>query len=385
MPATTCIIGAGVIGAALAAELAAAGARVEVLCDGPLGRDTSAASLSWLNAAGKPPAKYTLMNIAGMRKHADYARRHGVAPWRHQGGNLRICFTDEEAARTAATMEELAAFDYPSRWLTAAELVDLEPDLAPDVVRRARVAFFPGECWINGAPLIARLLADARAHGAAVRASAKVIGFEVDGGRVVAAQLEGRGRIEADVFALCAGPAAGLLAAKAGRHLPLANEPGFQVYTAPAAVTLGRVIHGPGLNLRPDGAGRICLHDFAADQTLLPREGASREELETDPGAWRVDPASVETLLARLREFYPGAEGIPAEAVRIGVRPIPLDRLPIVGFLGPGSNLYAAVMHSGVTQALWVAELAAREIMDGPVEDLASFRPTRFAAVPEQV
>jgi hypothetical protein len=42
-------------------------------------------------------------------------------------------------------------------------------------------------------------------------------------------------------------------------------------------------------------------------------------------------------------------------------------------------------MHSGATQALWVGELATREIMDGPVEDLAFFRPARFAAVAEQV
>jgi len=383
MPPRVCIIGAGLIGASLAAELATAGGRVEVLCDRPLGSDTSAASLSWLNAAGKPPVEYTLMNINGMRKHAEYAQRHEHAPWYHRGGNLRICFTDDEAERTAATMQGLAGFDCPSCWLTETEVRRLEPDLAPEVVRGARVAFFPAECWINGAPLIARLLAEARANGATVRARAKVIGFEAAGGRIIAARLQGGERVEADVFALCAGPAAGALAAEANCHLPLANEPGFQVYTVPVAVMLGRVIHSPRLNLRPDGAGRICLHDYAADATLLPREGASREELETSAGAWRVDPTVIEMLLARLREFYPGTEGIPAEAARVGMRPVPPDRKPIIGFLDPWPNLYAAVMHSGATQALWVGELATREILDGPVEELALFRPTRFAAVAE--
>jgi glycine/D-amino acid oxidase-like deaminating enzyme len=325
------------------------------------------------------------MNINGMRKHAEYARRHQDAPWYHRGGNLRICLTEEEAERTAAMMLELAGFDYPSRWLSETELMSIEPDLAPDVVRRAQVAFFPSECWIDGAPLIARLLADARSNGATVRVSPKVVGFETGRGSITAARFEGGERVEADVFALCAGPAAGALAAKAGCHVPLANEPGFQVYTAPTAVALGRVIHSPALNLRPDGAGRICLHDFAADETLLPREGASREELETNAGAWRVDPAAVETLLARLKEFYPGTEGVPAEAARVGMRPIPRDRKPIIGFLEPWPNLYAAVMHSGATQALWVGELATREIIDGPVGDLAFFRPARFAAVAEQV
>jgi hypothetical protein len=45
-----------------------------------------------------------------------------------------------------------------------------------------------------------------------------------------------------------------------------------------------------------------------------------------------------------------------------------------------GAGLIDDVMLSGATQALWVGDLATREIMGWPVEDLAYFRPTRFAA-----
>lgn len=376
MPLTVSVIGAGLVGSAVAAALAEAGCAVTVLAADPLGSDTSAASLSWLNAARKPPASYTAMNIEGMRSHADYARRHGDAPWFHRGGNLRFCFDEAEAAAQERILDQMKAFDYPGGWIGAQEVLELEPDLDPGLVRRAQVAFFPGEGWINGPALVGRLLADARAAGARVMVPARVTGFDLVGGRIAALRLEGGERLEADVCVNCAGPAAGRLAAEAGCTLPMANEVGAQVYTAPAATTLGRVIHSRDLNMRPDGAGRICLHDYATDRLI--EHGGDADD--TSAAGYRLDPAHVAPLLDRLGAFYPAAAGVRAEAVRIGMRPIPQDRRPVMGFLDGCANLYAAVMHSGATLALRAGELAAREIAGGEtVADLADFRPSRFA------
>lgn len=375
-----CVIGAGLIGSAAAAELAAAGASVTVLAADRLGADTAIASLSWLNAADKPPAAYTRMNLEGMRKHAEFAAACGTAPWYNRGGNLRLCFDDSEVARVQGMIDAMAGWDYPGRWLSAEELRQLEPDLAPGVAARAEAAYFPDEAWITGAPLIARLLADARADGAKVRARVRVTGFERAGDGIAAVLTDAGERIETDGVVLAAGGRSQALAAEAGCHLPLANERGFQAYTAPTAVTLGRVIHSTELNLRPDGAGRICLHDFALDATLVPREGHDDTARAATPHAWAPDPAAVEMLRTRLAAFYPATEGTPIEAARVGMRPIPKDRRPVLGRFDNCPNLYAAVMHSGATQALWAGELIRREIVDETPQDiLAEFRPTRFA------
>ena len=57
---------------------------------------------------------------------------------------------------------------------------------------------------------------------------------------------------------------------------------------------------------------------------------------------------------------------------------MPIDELPVIGFCEVASNLYIALMHSGVTLAPLVGELATLEIADGArVEMLASYRPER--------
>jgi glycine/D-amino acid oxidase-like deaminating enzyme len=44
---------------------------------------------------------------------------------------------------------------------------------------------------------------------------------------------------------------------------------------------------------------------------------------------------------------------------------MPEDEFPMVGFTANCPNLYVAAMHSGVTLAPLIGELAAREILDG--------------------
>jgi glycine/D-amino acid oxidase-like deaminating enzyme len=58
---------------------------------------------------------------------------------------------------------------------------------------------------------------------------------------------------------------------------------------------------------------------------------------------------------------------------------MPLDGLPVLGFTATVSNLYVAVMHSGVTLAPLVGAMAPLEIVDGARVDLfAAYRPERF-------
>src|SRR5262249_6001654 len=71
-----------------------------------------------------------------------------------------------------------------------------------------------------------------------------------------------------------------------------------------------------------------------------------------------------------------GARAVP---VPVGYRPMPRDGFPVLGFPEPVPNLYIALMHSGVTLAPLVGELAALEIVDGArVQILNAYRPERF-------
>ncbi|MBV8987320.1 MAG: FAD-dependent oxidoreductase, partial [Solirubrobacterales bacterium] len=62
------VVGAGVIGAAVAYRLAQAGARVTVLeAAERIGQGTSGRSFAWTNSNEKGPRLYHDLNVAGMR------------------------------------------------------------------------------------------------------------------------------------------------------------------------------------------------------------------------------------------------------------------------------------------------------------------------------
>ena len=72
--------------------------------------------------------------------------------------------------------------------------------------------------------------------------------------------------------------------------------------------------------------------------------------------------------------------GAPVERVTVGYRVLPIDGFPIIGFAVRCPNLYVAAMHSGITLAPLVGQLAALEILDGAQVDLLQpYRPERFA------
>ena len=78
----------------------------------------------------------------------------------------------------------------------------------------------------------------------------------------------------------------------------------------------------------------------------------------------------------------PGLAGVPVEAIRVGIRPMPRDGLSIVGFEPSVSGLYTVVTHSGITLSARLALLVAEELSGGEAADLEPYRPSRFTTVP---
>ena len=174
--------------------------------------------------------------------------------------------------------------------------------------------------------------------------------------------------VRTDAVVNCAGPGAGEVAALAGVGLPMRTTAGLLAYTGPTAVAVGRVIHAPQIHLRPDGGGRLLLHNTAADAAVSTDDDGSRI----------VEPGAVEAMLHLAEELYPGLRGIKVEASRIGVRVIPIDGLPVLGRSATVENLHFAVTHSGVTLCLRVAELVGAEVLGELVDELAPFRHSRL-------
>ncbi|NUT48627.1 MAG: FAD-binding oxidoreductase, partial [Saccharothrix sp.] len=123
--------------------------------------------------------------------------------------------------------------------------------------------------------------------------------------------------------------------------------------TSPVAVAVGRVVHAPGIHLRPDGGGRLLLH--------------------------HPDTDDVDAVLAAVRALYPGTRAAAVESVRVGERPIPADGLPVLGRVAALPWFHFAVSHSGATLCLHAGDLVAAEVLGEDRDDeLAPYRYERF-------
>ena len=223
------VIGAGVLGVALAARLAeAAGpaAAVTLLEQNRPGHAATRSSFAWLNANHKLPRAYHDLNHAGLRAWSALAERLGRPDWYRPSGNLEWARTPDAAAELTARVARLAEWGYPAHLISAAAAAELEPSLRlPATV--AAVAWFPEEGYLLTEPMVAELAARAAQHGATVLTGTPghVTGLDVADGVVRAVRTAAGQVIPADVVVCCAGRWVPELAALAGSDTPIPLVP----------------------------------------------------------------------------------------------------------------------------------------------------------------
>jgi glycine/D-amino acid oxidase-like deaminating enzyme len=109
------VIGAGVLGASVAARLASSGQRVTLLDQDEPGRATSRWSFAWLNSNDKAPRHYHGLNQAGIRAWAALAPDLDGAAWYRPVGNVELATSDDGRAELAARVNRLAGWGYDAR------------------------------------------------------------------------------------------------------------------------------------------------------------------------------------------------------------------------------------------------------------------------------
>jgi len=404
------VAGAGVLGVCLTARLAAAGAEVMLLEQDQPGQAATRSSFAWLNSNDKAPRAYHELNHAGIRAWEQLARDLGGGAWYRPAGNLEWAVSAAGRAELAARVRRLSDWGYPARLIGTAEAAELEPSLRLPRPAPA-VAWFPGEGYLLTGPMIIDLVDHAVRQGATVITGerGRVTGFGADPDsagprwavRTAAGQL-----IPADVVVCCAGTQVPRLAELAGAALagaelagaapagaalawgersgaatpvplvpwagPGATAPGLVVQAGPSASPgLTRMIHTPGVHLRPHESGHVHLE--------APDAAVDLHTPDKELRRWAGE------LLDRARRVTGVLDDATVTGYRVCVRPMPADGQSIVGWLPGAPGVYVAVTHSGVTLGAHLAALIAADLLsadepgDADEAELAPYRPGRFA------
>jgi glycine/D-amino acid oxidase-like deaminating enzyme len=377
------VIGAGILGASVAAGLAGSGVRVTMLDQDQPGRATSRWSFAWLNSNDKSPRPYHDLNHAGIKAWADLAPILDGAAWYRPVGNIELATTPAARTELTARVRRLASWNYDARLVDPAEAAELEPSLRlpePGTEPGTIAAWFPGEGYLLTEPLIARLVAQAANRGAEIRTGEQGRVVALDPGRPPQVRTAAGAVLAADEVVCCAGRWVPELTG-AANAIPLvpwdtsgATAPGLVVQAGPVSPAgPTRLVHTPEICLRPHPGGLLHLE--------APDAAVDLHTPDPDLRRWAAE------LLRRAQQTVRGLDQARVVEYQVCVRPMPVDGQSIVGPLPGTRGLYVAVTHSGVTLAAHLSQLIAAELTAGAQSaELTPYRPSRFlsAATPDQ-
>ncbi|WP_312055537.1 FAD-binding oxidoreductase [Pantoea brenneri] len=372
-PQRIAVIGAGVLGLAVARSLASQGAQVTLFEQHDPGSGTSQISYGWVNANGKDPASYHRLNAAAIDEHKRWQAQHPTpAPWLLETGTLEWAADPATRRQLEQRVAKLKALDYPSEPYDRARLQAALPELRLDP-RVQQGWYFPSECLIYPSLFIARMLADLRLLGSELICHDQVTTLSTaDQG--VSVTLASGNCWHGDQLVLATGRWSAELLAQCGLELAMTDanraDPAacsFLAHTQPLPVQLNCNIITPELNVRPDGGGRMMLQALDLDQHADPARPVA------------ADGMIGNELLRRLRRLFANSDSARIERIEVGQRSRPADGLPAIGYVSGLPGVYLMVSHSGMTLAPLLGKLVAGEMMSGARPAmLADFAPDRL-------
>jgi glycine oxidase len=363
------VIGAGIIGCAVAHELSRRGARVRVIEARAVGAGATQASAGVLAPYIEAHERGALLDLT-VRSLALYDRF--VADVRQDSGldvEFRRCGTLEIAVDPAAASslqrapDAYARADVNASWLSTQDLRLLEPLLADAVLGALLV---PSHGYVRAAQLTEALSWAAMRHGAELETSRRVIDVTSDAGNTVRVTAEDGTKWTADAVVVAAGSWTGVAGFREGAAFDVRPIRGQLLRLAWTSAPLSHVVWGPGCYVVPWIDGTVLV-------------GATSEDVGFDE---RATAAGVRDLLDAVCELIPKAWDATFLEARAGLRPATSDGLPIIGPSAIVPGLFYATGHyrNGILLAPLTAVLVADLVMDG-VKDavLDRLAPSRFS------
>lgn len=368
------VVGAGIVGAACAHELAKQGADVLVLDRAGVGGGVTAAGMGHLVLMDDSPAEFAL-SAWSRDLWLELAPRLSAREAFVRCGTLWVAADDEEYEVAQTRQQALAQAGVDCSLLDAQQMREAEPELREGLrggmmLPDDAVVYAPAAAaWLLAQPVKGRVTCRLDTQIARVNRE----GVVLESGEAIAAGavLVANGLQAADLLP-------GLpMQAKKGHLLITDRYPGtirHQIlelgYIKSAHNASGTSV---AFNVQPRPTGQILI-------------GSSRQFDTVDPA---IEPDVLARMLRRAAEYLPALPTLNAIRAWTGFRPATSDGLPLIGPAAPFGDdschrsTWLATGHEGlgVTTALATAKLIAAQMLDlGDVLpiDAAPYLPARF-------
>ena len=275
---------------------------------------------------------------------------------------LRVFESEEEFGAEAHERQVKAEHGYTCAVYSGDECREMEPALAPHIVRGATHG---GWYFVTNPLKVVQAMAQTVVAGGGEIIADDVTSIEIKDGKANALILRQRGAIPVDRVVVAAGAYSKLLLKPLGESILLEAERGYHVDLKDPGIAVSRPItfaRTPAVLTPMDGFTRIAGTDEFAGLDA--------------PENW----SRADALISNYRHILPGLTGTDPSRW-MGRRPGTPDSLPVIGPSTKAANLWFNFGHShlGLTWAPTAARLLA-QLMAGkkPSIDMSPYRADRF-------
>lgn len=347
------VVGAGIVGCAIARELALRGVACTVIDPRPIAGGATQASAGMLAPYveahhGGPMLELCVRSLDLYDKWIASLRREGHEVEYRRIGTLEVALTLEHAAELRQSEGE---------WIPTLALASRVPrlTLSAGALRNDQHGY------VDAPQLAAALAASAVRHGASFRTGRVQRIDQAD--RTLRVRVGSDEQLEASTVIVAAGAWTNLIAG---------------IVSPPVRPVRGQLLYHAG------GIGRIETILWGPDCYIVPREngtlliGATVEEVGFDE---QTTDRGINALFEAARRLLRALSRDSIEGARVGLRPATPDDLPALGRHPQLPGLVYAVGHyrNGVLLAPITGKLIADLVIDGRVDPaLEIFRPDRF-------
>jgi len=372
------IIGAGIIGSAIAYHLARGNLRVVLLERGDIASGSSGACDGLVFLQSKRAGVLLDLALKSRRRFGLLSRQLPVPIEYKETGGMVVIETEEEMAAMQSFVKQQRAGGLEVSLVDAARARQLEPHLANHILGATHS---PLDGQVNPIALTQGFALGAKARGVRVITGTAVQGIDLKAGKVAAVETDA-GRFKTDVVINAAGAHAADIGKMVGLSIPIKPRRGQILVTEVCPPIVRHCMisakyiaakYDPGITAAK-GEG-VSIEQTENGNLLL---GSTREFVGFDK---RTTTAGLQRIAAKTASLIPALANVNVIRAFAGLRPYTPDGLPILGPVEAIPGFFMAAGHEGdgIALAPITGELVAQMITRGESDiSLECFRLDRF-------